>query len=185
MTTERANTFDTGLSPSVTEETQSDVFARHRGAILDTASDWEAFELRRRALAGVWAARVALVLSIPFAMTAWATGTQHARVTYIVLPVIAAFFAGAFFGSAICNPHMVPDESLAGRRGSLVALAAYIIFAAEVAALSDNPFGAGFDAFMAALIISGWVVFPVAFFAGIMAFRAREGKRRYQDPSQA
>ena len=147
-------------------------------AIGDAANDWEVFALRERAQAGVWSARIALVLSVPFAMTAWALGVEHAWVTWIVLPVIAAFFAGALFGSALRSESAVPDESFAGRRGALVALAAYIIYGAEAAALGPNPFHAGFDALMGALLISGWAVFPIAFLSGIMAFRVRERAER-------
>ena len=77
------------------------------------------------------------------------------------------------------------DESLAGRRGALVALATYVIFSMEVAALSFEPFEAGMDAFMYSLLVSGWVVFPVSFLAGILAFRAREGAYRYKHHAEA
>ena len=150
-----------------------------RGVILDSASDWETVELRRRAHAGVWAARTALVLSVPFAVTAWALGHEHAWFMYMLLPVIAAFFSGVFFGAAICNRRQITDESLAGRQGALVALMAYIIFSLEVATLSFTPLEAALDAFMYSLVISGWFVFPVSFLAGILAFRAREGAYRY------
>ena len=152
------------------------------GAILDAATDWETIELKRRAHAGVWAARTALVVSIPFAMTAWALGQEHAWFTYSVLPVIAAFFAGVFIGAAICNRHEITDESLAGRRGALVALTAYVIYAAEVGVLSFTPTEAALDAFMGSILASGWIVFPIAFLAGILAFRAREGAYRYRRP---
>ncbi len=164
--------------------------ARHlpgnpRSAILDAAIDWETIALRRRAHAGVWSARVALVLSVPFAVTAWGLGQEHAWFMYMLLPVAAAFFSGVFFGASICDRRQITDESLAGRRGALVALAAYIIFALEVGSLSFTPFEATLDAFMGSLLISGWVVFPVAFLAGILAFRAREGAYRYKQPAEA
>jgi hypothetical protein len=154
-------------------------------AILDSSSDWEVVELRRRAHAGVWAARTALVLSVPFAMTAWALGEEHAWFMYMLLPTIAAFFSGVFFGAAICKRGEVTDEPLAGRQGALVALMTYVIFAAEVAALSFDPLQAGLDAFMFSLLVSGWLVFPVSFLAGILAFRAREGAYRFSHSVQA
>lgn len=160
---------------------------RHRlgGAILDPGTDWEMIALRRRAHAGVWSARVALVLSVPFAVTAWGLGQEHAWFVYMLLPVIAAFFAGVFFGGAICDRRAITDESLAGRRGALVALAAYVVFAFEVGSLSFTPYEAALDAFMGSLLISGWAVFPIAFLAGILAFRAREGAYRYRRHAEA
>ena len=180
MIGERVETMDNGMA-------QSAIGARARlarrgqrpGAILDAAADWEIIELRRRAHAGVWAARTALVLSVPFGVTAWALGHEHAWLAYMLLPVVAAFFAGVFFGAAICDRRQVTDESLAGRRGALVALATYIIFAFEMGALSYTPVETTLDTFMASLLVSGWIVFPVAFLAGILAFRAREGAHRY------
>ncbi len=186
MTVERADTIDTRLARPVAKARPSLILTgAHGGAIFDSESDWELLELRRRVHAGVWTARTALVLSVPFALTAWALGQEHAWFMYMLLPVIAAFFAGVFFGAAICSRDQISDEALAGRRGALVALATYIIFACEVAALSFEPIEAGMDAFMYSLIISGWVVFPVAFLAGILAFRAREGAYRYQRPAEA
>jgi uncharacterized membrane protein YjjP (DUF1212 family) len=41
------------------------------------------------------------------------------------------------------------------------------------------------DAFMYSLVMSGWIVFPVSFLAGILAFRAREGAYRYRQPAEA
>jgi hypothetical protein len=150
-----------------------------RSALIDAASDWEVHELRQRANAGLWSARVALVLSVPFAITAWATKVDDAWLIYMLLPTIAAFFAGSLFGAAIANPHEVTDESLAGRRGALVALATYVIFAMEVAAMNVSPLETGLNVFMGSLLVSAWVALPAAFFAGIMAFRAREGALRY------
>jgi len=185
MTQQRAEAIDTRLPRAVVPAPQTIRKGDRRGAILDAASDWETIELRRRAHAGVWAARTALVLSVPFALTAWATGAEHAWFMYMLLPVIAAFFAGVFFGAAICDRRQVTDEPLAGRRGALVALATYVIFSLEVAALSFAPFEAGLDAFMYSLLVSGWIVFPVSFLAGILAFRAREGAYRYKQPAEA
>lgn len=186
MTIERAEAIDTRLARPVPKPRPSRILTGgHGGAIFDSDSDWEMLELRRRAHAGVWAARTALVLSVPFAVTAWAMGQEHAWFMYMLLPVIAAFFAGVFFGAAICSRNEVTDESLAGRQGAFVALATYIIFACEVAALSYQPLEAGMDAFMYGLIISGWLVFPVSFLAGILAFRAREGADRYRQPAEA
>ena len=147
--------------------------------MIDPNSDWEMFELRRRTCAGLWSARVALVLSVPFAIVAWASGVEQAWLTYMLLPVAAGFFAGALFGSCIANPFEIADEHLAGRRGVFVALCAYLIFALEVAALSFAPVEAGLNAFMGAILISGWLALPAAFFAGVMAFRAGQGARRH------
>ena len=69
---------------------------------------------------------------------------------------------------------------MAGRQGALVALVMYLILAAEVSALSFTPVEAAMNAFMFSVLISGWVVFPVSFLAGILAFRAREGAYRFQ-----
>lgn len=180
MTVESAKTLHAELAdPTMTSRPRPARMGDHRGVILDAASDWETVELRRRAHAGVWAARTALVLSVPFAMTAWALGQEHAWFMYMLLPVIAAFFSGVFFGAAICNRRLITDESLAGRQGTLVALMAYVIFSLEVAALSFTPLDAALDAFMYGLVISGWFVFPVSFLAGMLAFRAREGAHRY------
>ena len=186
MTTERAKLVDTSLAHSAAKPRPARILSgRTGGAILDSGSDWEVLELRRRAHAGVWSARTALVLSVPFAMTAWAIGEKHAWFMYMVLPVIAAFFAGVFFGAAICSRRDITDEPLAGRQGALVALVTYVLFALEVAALSFSPVEAGMNAFMFSLLISGWIVFPVSFLAGILAFRAREGAHRYRQPSEA
>lgn len=146
----------------------------------DTGSDWEVVALRQRASAGFWAARAALVLSVPFAMTAWATGVRHAWLLYMLLPVLASLFAGALFGAAIWSRSQVTDESLAARRGALVALAAYILFALEVACMSATPLETALDVFMGAIFFTGWAVFPCAFLAGILAFRAREGAFRHR-----
>jgi hypothetical protein len=186
MTTEKAQTIESHVAQLGTGTRRKLAPAGYRGgAIIDSVTDWEAIELSRRAHAGLWSARTALVLSVPFAVTAWALGQEHAWFMYMLLPVIAAFFAGVFFGAAICDRRQITDEALAGRRGALVALATYIIFALEVGALSVEPFEASLDAFMASLLISGWVAFPVAFFAGILAFRAREGAHRYKQPAEA
>ena len=147
-------------------------------------SDWEVHAILRRIHAGIWAGRTALVLSVPFAITAWVRGAEHAWFMYMLLPVVAAFFAGVFVGAAICDRDEVTDESLAGRRGALVALLAYVLFALEVGVVSDAPLEAGLNALMASLLISGWAVFPVAFLAGILAFRAREGAHRFKDQAR-
>jgi hypothetical protein len=148
-------------------------------------SDWEARAILRRIHAGIWAARTALVLSVPFAITAWARGADHAWFIYMLLPTVAAFFSGVFVGAAICNREEVTDESLAGRRGALVALFAYVLFAVEVAALSSTPLESGLNALMGSLLMSGWAVFPVSFLAGILAFRAREGAHRFKRPAES
>ena len=186
MTTEKAQTIESRVVPANTGTRRNLAPAGYRrGSIIDSTTDWETIELSRRAHAGVWSARTALVLSVPFAVTAWALGQEHAWFMYMLLPVVAAFFAGAFFGAAICDRRLISDEALAGRRGVLVALATYVIFALEVGALSVDPFVASLDAFMGSLLVSAWVVFPVAFFAGILAFRAREGAHRYKQPAEA
>ena len=143
-------------------------------------ADWEVKALLRRVHSGIWAGRTALVLSVPFAITAWARGAEHAWFMYMLLPVVASFFSGVFVGAAICDREEVTDEPLAGRRGALVALLAYVLFALEVGVLSDAPLEAGLNALMASLLISGWAVFPVAFLAGILAFRAREGAHKFR-----
>ena len=146
MTTERANLVDTSLAPSGARARPARILgSRNGGAILDSESDWEMLELRRRAHAGVWSARTALVVSVPFALTAWAMGEEHAWFMYMVLPVIAAFFSGVFFGAAICSRRHISEESLAGRQGALVALSTYVIFSLEVAMLSFSPLEAGMD----------------------------------------
>ena len=150
-----------------------------------TESDWEVRAILRRVHAGIWSGRTALVLSVPFAITAWAQGAEHAWFTYMLLPVVAAFFAGVFVGAAICDREEVTDESLAGRCGALVALVAYVLFALEVGVLSEAPLETGLNALMASLLISGWAVFPVAFLAGILAFRAREGAHRFKHQAEA
>ena len=61
----------------------------------------------------------------------------------------------------------------------------FSLFAVEVAVLSDAPLDAGANALMASLLISGWAVFPVAFLAGILAFRAREGAHRFKGEAKA
>ena len=186
MIVERAETMDSRAAPAARRAPALRAAPNNRwGAILDSTTDWEVVELRRRAHAGVWSARAALVLSVPFAVTAWALGQEHAWFMYMLLPVVAAFFAGVFFGAAICSRRQITDESLAGRHGALVALAAYVIFALEVGSLSFTPVEAALDAFMGSLLVSGWIVFPVAFLAGILAFRAREGAYRYRQPAEA
>lgn len=152
---------------------------RRRRASIDPASDWEVIALRRRGLAGLWSARVALVVSMPFAVTAWAGGTEAAWLTFVLLPVVGAFFAGALFGAGILDTQRVTDASLAGRHGVLVTLAAYVLFSLEVAAMSSSPLHAGFDYFMGSILLTGWLALPVGFFAGVMAFRAREGAAKY------
>ena len=187
MTAKRADTVGTALTRPMEKNAPRGHVLRGGGGntISSRASDWEVLELRRRVSAGVWSARIALVVSVPFGIAAWATGAEHAWFMYMLLPVVAAFFAGSLFGAAICSRQRVPDDSLAGRRGALVALSAYIIFAMEAAAMSVTPLETGLNVFMGALLVSGWLVFPVAFFAGIMAFRAREGALRYRKPAKA
>lgn len=181
MTVKKLDRIAPSMTPSVEKPFQPRIATGGRpGAILDSATDWEMLELRQRIHCGVWCGRVALVMSVPFALTAWATGAEHAWFMFMVLPVVAAFFAGSLFGSAIANRRQVPDESLAARRGAFVALSAYLIYAGEVAAMSNAPLATGLDFFMASLLASGWLAFPVAFFAGIMAYRAREGALRYR-----
>lgn len=179
---------------SATTFTPSMVHARHRheltrlvqrGAMLDQTSDWEMTELRGRFKAGLLAARIALVLSVPFAITAWANAAEQAWLTFMLLPVVAAFFAGTFFGAAIANPHEVSDESLAGRRGVLVALATYLIYALEVAVMSAAPAEVVLNTLIWSLLGSGWLVLPIAFFAGVLAFRVREGASRHSEPAEA
>ena len=145
------------------------ISVRRWDGIINPASDWELLEVRGRAHAGLWSARIALVLSMPFGIAAWAKGVEDAWLMFMLLPVLAAFFSGTLFGAGIANPHQVSDECLAGRRGVFVALCAYIIFALEVAAMSHAPIETGLNVFMAALILSGCLVFPVSFFAGMMA----------------
>lgn len=181
---ERADTIDNRLARPLRGGRPTPAIRHDRNqAVLDAATDWEVIDLRRRAKAGVWAARTALVLSVPFAVTAWTMGAEHAWLMYMLLPVIAAFFSGVFFGAAICDRRQITDESLAGRRGALVALATYGIFSLEVAALSFSPIEAAFDAFMGSVVFTGWAVFPVAFLAGMLAYRAREGAYRYRHPA--
>lgn len=170
------------------------VHARHRqeltrlvqrGAMVSPSSDWEMAELRGRFKAGLWSARIALVLSMPFAITAWATAAEQAWLTFMLLPVVAAFFAGTFFGGAIAHPDEVSDESLAGRRGVLVALATYLIYALEVAVMSAAPAEVALNTLIWSLLGSGWLVLPIAFFAGVLAFRVREGAQRHSEPAEA
>lgn len=152
---------------------------RRRRASIASAGDWEVIALRRRVLAGLWSARVALVISAPFALVAWAVGTQGAWLVYMLLPVVAAFFAGALVGAAIFDTRRITDSSLAGRRGVLVTLTAYVMFSLEVASMSVAPVDTALDYFMGGVLVSGWLAFPVGFFAGMMAFRAREGATKY------
>lgn len=179
---------------SVTTLTPSMVQARHRheltrivqrGAMVNSSSEWEMTELRGRFKAGLWAARIALVLSVPFAITAWATGAEQAWLTVMLLPVLAAFFAGSLFGASIAHPHEVSDESLAGRRGVLVAIATYLIYSLEVAVMSAAPAEVALNTLMWSLLGSGWLVLPIAFFAGVLAFRVREGAQRHSEPAEA
>lgn len=172
-------------SDSLTSDVAFSSHARVKGVEFDKVarpreSDWEARAILRRIYAGIWSARTALVLSVPFAVTAWARGTENTWFLYMLLPVTAAFFAGVFVGAAMYDREEVTDESLAGRRGALIALFAYGLFAVEVASLSEAPLEAGLNALMGSLLMSGWAVFPVAFLAGILAFRAREGAHRFK-----
>ncbi|MEM8608448.1 MAG: hypothetical protein AAGF92_15170 [Myxococcota bacterium] len=163
------------LTPSV----RAAAIRRRRRAAIDAASDWEVAALRRRTQAGFWSARVALVASVPFAIVAWAGGTPDAWLVYMLLPVVAAFFAGALFGATILDRHRTTDSSLAGRQGVLVTLVAYCIFSLEVAAMSATPIHTALDYFMGSVLLSGWAVIPIGFFAGVLAFRAREGATKY------
>ena len=174
-------TVATTLTPSIVRARQRQELTRivQRGAMINPRSDWEMTELRSRVKAGLLSARIALVLSMPFAITAWATGAEQAWLTFMLLPVVAVFFAGSLFGAAIAHPHEVPDEPLAGRRGVFVALAAYLIYALEVAAMSAAPSEVALNTWMWSLLGSGWLVLPIAFFAGVLAFRAREGAFRH------
>jgi len=179
MTTKNTHTIAAPLTSGVTRSSRGrDQPDKIVGAAVP--SDWEARAILQRIHAGIWSARTALVLSVPFAITAWARGAEHAWFYYMLLPLVAAFFAGVFIGAAICNRNEVTDESLAGRRGVLVALLAYVFFALEMACLSDPAFESGLNALMGSLLLSGWAVFPVAFLAGILAFRAREGAHRFK-----
>lgn len=150
------------------------------GADIDPAADWELAALRRRLLAGLWSARVAFVLSVPFAFAARAVGTHDAWLQLIVLPVIATFFAGSLFGAAVRDAGHIKDAALAARRGAFVALAAYFLFAAEMAAMSTTPLETGLDYLMGSLLFSGWLGLPAGFLAGVLAYRSREGTLRYR-----
>lgn len=178
-------TVGTTLTPSIVRARQRQELTRlvARGAMMTPESDWEMTALRGRFKAGLWSARIALVLSVPFALTAWATGAPQAWLTFMLLPVVAAFFAGSLFGAAIAQPHEVPDESLAGRRGVFVAIATYLIYALEVAVMSAAPSEVALNTLMWSLLGSGWLVLPIAFFAGVLAFRAREGAFRHSKPA--
>lgn len=156
--------------------------SRWGARVLDASSDWEVVTLQHRLWAGIWSARVAFVLSVPFAVCAWVLGVEQAWLVFMLLPATASFFAGAFWGGAICDSKQVTDGSLAGRRGALVALGAYAIFAAELAVLSDAWLHAFFDSFMAAILITGWLGLPAGFLAGLMAFRAREAATKHRRP---
>lgn len=156
-----------------------------RAVLPASKSDWEVATVLLRIHAGLWSGRTALVLSVPFAIAAWARGIEQVWLTFMLLPVVAAFFSGVFLGPAIWDRQEVTDEPLAGRRGALVALVAYVIFAMEVATLSGTPIDSGLNALMGAFVMTGWVVFPAAFLAGILAFRAREGAFRHQTSSNA
>lgn len=181
MTMKSAESMDTTVALTAAKaRTSRPITGNRTTEILEVTDDWEVIELRRRVHAGVWAARTALVVSVPFAVTAWALGEPHAWFFYMVLPVIAAFFSGVFFGASICSRNIITDEALAGRQGALVALVMYLILAAEVAALSFTPIEAAMNAFMFSVLISGWIVFPISFLAGILAFRAREGAYRFE-----
>ena len=164
---------------SLTPSMRAAAIRRRRRASIDAAGDWEVAALKRRALAGLWSARVALVISAPFALVAWAGGTEGAWWLYMLLPVVAAFFAGALFGATILDTHRVTDSSLAGRRGVLVTLVTYGIFSLEVGVMSATPLHTALDYFMGSVLLTGWVAFPVGFLAGVMAFRAREGATKY------
>lgn len=182
-----SKTAATTLTPSLVKARQRHALTRlvQRGAMINPRSDWEMTELHARFKAGLWSARIALVLSVPFAITAWATGAVQAWLTVMLLPVVAAFFAGSFFGASIAHPDEVSDESLAGRRGVLVAIATYLIYALEVAVMSAAPAEVALNTLMWSLLGSGWLVLPIAFFAGVLAFRVREGAQRHSDPAEA
>jgi len=150
-----------------------------RRASIDASADWEAIALRRRFRAGVWGARIAFVLSVPFAIAAWAAGAEAVWLFYMLLPVLAAFFSTALVGAAILDPCATTDAALAGRRGALAALIAYAIYAAEAGAMSTLWLHTTLDYFMGSLLMTGWLVMPVAFLSGVMAYRTREGATKY------
>ena len=148
----------------------------------DPAADWEAAALRRRLRAGLWSARVAFVLSVPFAFAAWALGTHDAWLQFIILPTVATFFAGALFGAAVRDAGHIQDAPLAGRRGAFVAMAAYCFFALEMAAMSATPFETGLNYLMGSLLYTGWIGVPAGFLAGVLAYRSREGVAKHRRP---
>jgi hypothetical protein len=181
MTPQKAQSATDVLTAEVTLASHTRVPPNKSRAILPSPkADWEIAAILLRLHAGIWSARTALVLSVPFAIVAWMRGAEHVWFMYMLLPVVAAFFSGVFIGAAICDHEEVADESLAGRRGAMVALLAYVIFSMEVAVLSDSPIEGGLNVLMGSLLMTGWAVFPVAFLAGILAFRAREGARRHR-----
>ena len=182
----RVDAATTALAPSIDRARGRRILeSRRRGVVGDPTSAWEMLALRQRVSAGLWSARVALVLSVPFALAAWGMGVESAWLTFMLLPTIAAFFAGGLFGAAIADRYLVPDEPLAARRGALVGIATYAFFAMEVGAMSATPLETGLDMFMGSMMVSGWFALPAAFFAGIMAFRAREGALRHSTPPPA
>lgn len=174
-----------GDGSKLTQSMRAAALKRRRRASIDPASDWEVVALRQRGLAGLWSARVALVVSMPFGVGAWAGGTHGAWLTFMLLPVLAAFFAGALVGAAILDKQRVTDASLAGRHGVLVTLAGYALFSLEVAATSAAPLHTALDYFMGSILLTGWLAIPIGFFAGVMAFRAREGASKYVSRSRA
>lgn len=180
MKINRFHSVHPATAPALATPGRTKLSIRDWDGILDPRSDWELMELGTRALAGLWAARVALVASVPFGLVAWAQDVENAWLTFMLLPVVAAFFAGALLGAGLVHSREIADECLAGRRGVLIALSAYLIYAAEVAAMSHAPVEALLNVFMASVIVSGWLVFPISFFAGMMAFRAHEGALRYR-----
>ena len=147
---------------------------------LDRNFDWEAIVLRRRGIAGLWSARFALVLSMPFAIVAWIGGVSQAWLLFMVLPGLAAFFSGALFGAAILDPARTTKASTAGARGLMVALGAYLFLALELAVMSANPLAAAVEVLARSMLLSGWLVLPAGFLAGIVTFRARQGAARHR-----
>lgn len=180
MKINRFHSVHPGTAPALATPKRPKLSIRDWDGSLDPSSDWELMELSTRALAGLWSARVALVSSMPFGIVAWAQNIEDAWLTFMLLPVVAAFFSGALFGAGLVHSREIADEYLAGRRGVFIALCAYIIYALEVAAMSHAPVETLCNVFMAAVIVSAWLVFPISFFAGVMAFRARDGAMRHR-----
>ena len=78
--------------------------------------------MRRRNCAGLWAARVTLVLSVPFGIVAWAQGADNAWLTYMLLPRDRSILCRGLFRLLHREPIRGERWDLAGRRGVLVAI---------------------------------------------------------------